>query len=277
MFVIGPATEYYISHSWTSTEPTSFAHEWVKHIRNGEFLQENGPLWFCLVLLLFSAVFVLVQPLRRQSTEGPAEQRAPGTAKLISFALVMAALSFLVRIGRPSSVLNIQLGDCPQYILMFASGIAAGNHRWLRDLKLAAGIRWLTVVLPVGLAAWLALLTAGGALSHRTSNLSGGWHWQSAAFCLWESFSCVALSYSLLVICREKFNAPGRLASFLSQNAFSVYVFHPPVVILAARLMHGLTWHPLMKFAALTVIGSVAAFALSASLFRRIPLLRRIL
>jgi glucan biosynthesis protein C len=29
MFVIGPITEYYVAHSWTSTEPTSFANEWV--------------------------------------------------------------------------------------------------------------------------------------------------------------------------------------------------------------------------------------------------------
>ena len=27
MFAIGPATEYYVAHSWTSTRPTSFANE----------------------------------------------------------------------------------------------------------------------------------------------------------------------------------------------------------------------------------------------------------
>lgn len=54
MFILGPVTEYFCAHSWNSTSPTSFAKEWVKHIRNGQFLQENGPLWFCLALLIFS-------------------------------------------------------------------------------------------------------------------------------------------------------------------------------------------------------------------------------
>jgi fucose 4-O-acetylase-like acetyltransferase len=59
MFVVGPVTEYYVAHSWTSTDPTSFGNEWMKHIRNGQFLQENGPLWFCLALLIFSVGYAL--------------------------------------------------------------------------------------------------------------------------------------------------------------------------------------------------------------------------
>src|SRR5579864_8200229 len=31
MFVLGPVTEYFVAHSWTSTRPTSFANEWIKH------------------------------------------------------------------------------------------------------------------------------------------------------------------------------------------------------------------------------------------------------
>ena len=93
----------------------------------------------------------------------------------------------------------------------------------------------------------------------------------------WESFTCVAMSFGLLVLFREKFPNQGRLPKFLSDNAFSVYVFHPPIVIAAARLMHGLTWHPLAKFALLTSIGVVASYALSALAFRRIPYLRAIL
>jgi hypothetical protein len=60
MFVLGLITEYCVAHSWSSTEPTSFANGWLKHIRNGEFLQENGPLRFCLALLIFSVVIAAV-------------------------------------------------------------------------------------------------------------------------------------------------------------------------------------------------------------------------
>jgi surface polysaccharide O-acyltransferase-like enzyme len=94
---------------------------------------------------------------------------------------------------------------------------------------------------------------------------------------LWESFTCVAISYGLLVIFRKTFNSQGRLAKFMSDNAFSVYVFHPPLVIIGARMLHSVTWEPLVKFAVLTFIACVTSFLASATVFRRIPVLRSIL
>jgi fucose 4-O-acetylase-like acetyltransferase len=192
MFMLGPVTEYFCSHSWTSTRATSFATEWVKHIRNGEFLQENGPLWFCLALLIL-------------------------------------------------------------------------------------GIRWLAIVLPVGSVVWLIVLSTGGATAGNGDAYAGGWHWQAASMNVWESFTCVAMCYGLLAVFRAKFNTQGLIARFLSDNAFSVYVFHPPIVVMGARLLHGVLWPALIKVVILTCLSSTASFVLSAAVFRRIPLLRRVL
>lgn len=277
MFVLGPLTEFYVAHSWTSTKPTSMANEWIKHIRNGEFLQENGPLWFCLALLVFSLAYVGLRARHAAVPVGDMESPPPATGKLIGFALVMAAVTFLVRAARPPAFLNMHFGDFPQYILLFTAGILAARKGWLPKLRYSSGIRWLAAVLPIGFAAWLAILLAGGALEKNGHTHFGGWHWQAAAICLWESFTCVALCFGLLVIFRQRFNSQGRLAKFLSANAFSVYVFHPPIVIFAARMLHFVSWHPLLKFVMLTAIGVVASFVLSASVFRRIPLLRTIL
>lgn len=263
MFVLGPVTEYYVAHSWNSTKPTSMANEWIKHIRNGEFLQENGPLWFCLALLIFSAAYVAWRARARAG-------ESPDTGKLIGFALTMAVVTFLVRAARPPALLNLHLGDFPQYILLFTAGIGAARGKWLPELRFSSGMRWLAVVLPLGFAAWFALITK------ERAHL-GGWHWQAAAICGWESFTCVAICFGLIVLFRDKFNAQGRWSKFLSDNAFSVYVFHPPIVILGARMLHGAMWHPILKFAVLTAIAVVASFALSAAVFRRIPLLRNIL
>ncbi len=60
-------------------------------------------------------------------------------------------------------------------------------------------------------------------------------------------------------------------------NAFSVYVFHPPIVILAARILRGCTWLPILEFIILTGMGVAVTFALSAAVFRRTPILRNIL
>lgn len=153
----------------------------------------------------------------------------------------------------------------------------AARKGWLLKLSFSAGMRWLAVVLPAGLAAWLAILVAGGALEGDVRPYLGGWHWQSAAINLWESFTCVAVCFCLLVLFREKFDSQGRMAKFLSDNAFSVYVFHPPVIIFAALILHSILWAPLLKFLMLTCIGVVVTFALSAAVFRQIPLLRSIL
>jgi peptidoglycan/LPS O-acetylase OafA/YrhL len=254
MFVLGPVTEYFIAHSWTSTRPTSFPAEWIKHIRNGEFLQENGPLWFCLALLMFSAVYVIWPVSLQKLRISPA-----------GFALAMAVSSYLVRLTHPHSFLNMNLGDFPQYILMFSAGVVSAREQFLEKID-AATAKWWALTLPFGFALWLTIAILGQ-----------GQPWRLAAFCLWEAFTCVAISIGLIVLFRERWNTQGRLEKILSDNAFSVYVFHPPIVIFAARLLHGLEWDSILKFAMLTAIGILASYTLSAVVFRRIPILKAIL
>lgn len=279
MFVLGPITEYFCAHSWNSTEPTSFANEWIKHIRNGEFLQENGPLWFCLALLIFSLGYAAWRKYAAGYARREESREAPGSAALAAFAASMAAFTFVTRLVFPSgySFLNMHLSDFPQYILLFGAGILMARHNWLPKLSFARGIRWLLVVLPVGFALWITLLWAGGMTKGNGQAYSGGWHWQAAGMNLWEAFTCVAICYGLLVIYQKSCNEQGRVERFLSDNAFSVYVFHPPILILLARLLHPVGWAVLAKFGVLTVLSAICSFVLSAAVFRRIPVLQKIL
>ncbi|MBV9183320.1 MAG: acyltransferase family protein [Acidobacteria bacterium] len=278
MFLLGPFTEYFVAHSWNSSRPTSFAKEWIKHIRNGQFLQENGPLWFCLALLIFSFCYTVLRGLNRRASLGSELwAMAPRTQALIVFAVIMATLTFLVRAERPPSWFNLPLRDFAQYVLLFSVGILASRNHWLPKLSYARGMHWLMLVIPIGFGLWLALLFYGGAFRGQGSFYSGGWHWQSAGFALWESLTSVAIGYGLLVWFREKYNQQGSLERFLSDNAFSVYVFHPPILITAARLLHNLAWPAILKFALLTAIAACGSFFLSALIFRRIPGLRRML
>ena len=81
----------------------------------------------------------------------------------------------------------------------------------------------------------------------------------------------------LLVLYREKFNWQGRFTRLISENAFGVYVLHPPVVIATALLLRGVPLHPVIKFFIVTVMGVVITFTASAAILRRLPGLRRIL
>jgi glucans biosynthesis protein C len=271
-FLIGPVTEYDVAHSWRSTLPTSFANEWVKHIRSGEFLQENGPLWFC-VALVFCLAYAGFRALGQSEARPLEDEAPPSTGHLVRFALLMAALSCFVRALDPGSLLNMRLGDFPQYILLFTAGVLCARRHWLPKLDFQRGVRRFSIVVPVGMIGWLGLMID---VRRHGVDFYGGWNWQSAAFCLWESFTCITVSFGLLVIYRRYFDAQGRLAGFLSDNAFGVYVFHPPIVIAIARLMHRLAWPPLTKFALLAAASTFVSFAICALLLRRLPLLRRI-
>ena len=204
-------------------------------------------------------------------------RKAPDTAQLIAFALAMAAGSFVLRAAGVPSVMNMHLGDFSQYMLFFAAGIATARNGWLAKYRTEAGAAWTAVVLPAGLALWLSLMLWGGGLRTSGGIFYHRWHWQVAAFSAWEAFTGVALSVGMLVLFREKLNVQGRLAQFLSANAFCVYVFHPPIVIVLARLLALYPWHPLVKFIVLTATSALASFVLSSVVFRRIPLLHRVL
>jgi len=277
MFVIGPVTEYFVAHSWTSTLPTSFVHEWLKHISNGEVLQENGPLWFCVALLIFSAMYTLIRAAGPRAPLKTARTSTPTAALTLSFGLCMALAAFLTRLSRPPSVFNLPLRDFAQYVLMFAAGIVARREQWLTQLRLAIGVRFLLVCLIPGVAVWYAMLALGGFFRGNGAAFFGGLHWQNAAFAAWESLTCVSLCYGLLAVFRAWFHEQGVASRFLSANAFCVYVFHPPLLILAARALQGFAWPSIVLFLTLSLIAAIASFIMSAAVFRRLPVLRRIL
>ena len=278
MLVIGPVTEYFIAGSWRSTVPTSFAHEWWHHILNGEVFSESGPLWFCLALLIFSLGYALIWSLRRAETELMAPV-VPSTGTILAFMAVMTVATFAMRLILPSgdALLNMQLGDFPSYLLMFAAGIHARHRQWPLRISSLAGRRWLAAGVVFGLICWFALILFGGALHGNLDAYRGGWRWPAFFRDIWEAFVCVAVSLGLVVVYRDHFNRQGRLSQFLSDNAFAVFVFHPPILIAVTRLLHDLPASPWLKFLAATALGTITSFLFAALVARRIPFLRVVL
>jgi surface polysaccharide O-acyltransferase-like enzyme len=94
---------------------------------------------------------------------------------------------------------------------------------------------------------------------------------------VWESLVCVGASVTIVVGYRRAFNRQGRLATLLSENAFAVYLFHPPAIITLAILLHEAAAPPLLKAVLLTAAAAFLTFSVVAPVLRRIPLLQRIL
>ena len=62
-----------------------------------------------------------------------------------------------------------------------------------------------------------------------------------------------------------------------AENSFAVYVFHPVILVLVAVALQGFVWHPLLKFAFVGALAVPACFLSADLVFRRIPLLKKVL
>jgi len=271
MFVIGPLTQYFLSWTWGSG---GFGHQWLKHVRDGEWLSETGPMWFCAVLLLFSIVYGLI---RRSGWNepgiSPGDDRASGR-KLAGLVIVMAASTFLVRIGidEGASVLNVHPGDFPQYVLMFAAGALGCRGNWMIGFPERLCIRFGASALAGSVPLIAALILFGGGLQGETQQYSGGFTWVSAGKCLWEALVCVGMGLLMLAVYRRRFDWQGPVSRWLSENAFGVYLIHPPILIGSAILLHALALNAIAKALLLTALAAAGSFAASALVLRKSPL-----
>ena len=277
MVLIGPFTEYYLAGSWQSNPPRSFAEDWLYHLANGEVLSGSGPLWFCLVLLIFSGCFAVARTFWPITLPSP--QPPPSAWSLLAFMLGMSLVTFGVGLWVPSdrTILNVSIHDVPQYPFMFVAGIAAWQGDWLRQIPSRLGRLMLFGGLSVSIVWWLCIVVFGGALEGSTAAYEGGWHWQAAAMDLWRSGTCVSLSLGLITLFRDHFDWQGPVTSFLSRSAFGVYVLHPPILVAVTRAMQGVSLEAGWKFLIASAIGVTASFLVVGLLARRVPVLKAVL
>ncbi|HPM26466.1 MAG TPA: hypothetical protein PLD96_03940 [Methanothrix sp.] len=81
----------------------------------------------------------------------------------------------------------------------------------------------------------------------------------------------------IIAISREHFDFRRRLTGLLADNSFSVYLFHPPILISVSLALRNLAWHPLAKFALCSLLAVPLCFLAGQFIFRQIPLLKRVL
>jgi surface polysaccharide O-acyltransferase-like enzyme len=81
----------------------------------------------------------------------------------------------------------------------------------------------------------------------------------------------------LVVLFRQKFNHQGLVARWLSDNCFSVYLFHTPLLIAVTLALRGFSAPKPVKFLCASILGVGITFLASSLVFRRIPVLKRVL
>jgi glucan biosynthesis protein C len=158
----------------------------------------------------------------------------------------------------------------PQYVLLFAVGVAAYRHRWFATLPPRSGwIGALFVVVsfvPLALGGYRGFGASGALAGHDPAHL---------ALALSESLFAVGV---ILVLLRafERFVAgTSQFTRYLADNAFAVYLVHAPIIVGVVAVLHSLDAAPVPKFLLTLVIAAAGSWAISGAL-RRVPAVRAV-
>jgi len=277
MLVVHPFTVYWLLHDYYKI-PVSPWTGYLHYLRTFRWIGSSGPMWFTVALLIFCCVYALIRMVGRRTRPDEPAAPLPTHTQVIGLVLLMGLCSFLVRIVQPmgTNILNMQLCFFSQYILLFAVGIVAWRRNWLLRIPYDFGMRWFRLALIAGSLLWVAVV-GGIVATHSEKYIDGGFTWQSAGICFWEAFFCLGFCLGLTVLFREKLNRQGAFAKWMSGNSFSVYMFHTPVLVAVTLAMQSFGAPKLVKFLVATVLATTLTFVASSLIFRRIPLLRRVL
>lgn len=243
----------------------------------GDFFSWTGPLWFVLALLVFTLLYVSIKkwldPLVNKYSFDVNIKNALILVLLITFA------AFTIRLVFPmgTSVMNMQLCFFSAYVFMFLIGIIAYQKNIFTKIDYTTAKKWLLAAFVVGIPLWIVIIYFGVTRSIPISDwaISGGWNFMSFAFSFWESFFCVAIIIALIGIFKARFNTQNNLQKMLSDNAFGVYVFHTPILIVISLLLKNIGEPSILKFAIVACLAVIASFLFS-HFIRKISLVRKI-
>lgn len=232
---------------------------------------EVGPAWFLELLLIFSLAYALSRHLR--AAVEPVRSRPLRRRDLLAFTLVLGVITYAWRMLVPHGTDEPVLGlpspaYLPQYVLLFAAGIAAYRRRWFATLPRRSG--WFGVLLVVVSFVPLAL---GGYRGFGVSGALAGHDLAHLALALSESLFAVGVILVLLRVFERFVTGTSRLGRYLADNAFAVYLVHAPVIVGTEALLQPLDAAPVPKFLLTLVIAAVASWAISGAL-RRVPAVR---
>jgi len=242
------------------------------------FLGSNGPLWFILTLLIFALIYCLYRAIHEEDTETPVKPNPLTNTQIVIIIVIMSVLTFLVRAWYPIGFapFNMQFNNFIQYSIMLVLGIIAYKRDWFRSLTVSQGKMWFRIAL-ISFPVIMVIAVVGGVFETGFDVLLYGFSWQQFAWSTWESIFCMGICIGLIVKFREKFNEQGAFTKTISENTYTMYLIHAPVLVGMSLLFVIIFIPAFLKFVIVFIIVLVVCFLISHFILRRIPGTKRVL
>ncbi len=223
---------------------------------------EFGVLWFVAALMLFTFAYTLWRSIT-QKAGTRAKIPVPTAGRILLFALTLGIISFLVRVVFPVGwvlkPLGFQPGHFTQYIGLFIVGLLAYKNNWFNNLPARTGKQ-------LGLCALLLLLFFPVFYINRVkSNMpiswySGGFHWQTLLYAVWEQCIGISIITALLTRGKRLWNKSTPFLGKLSRSAFAVYIFHPLAIISLSLAVRNWAVDPAVKLLLVAPLAVLCSF-----------------
>lgn len=237
----------------------------------------DGPVWFLLSLMIFSFFYALLRVIAQTEKNEPTS--VPDNLTITIFAFALGIVTFIVRLWLPVGIfyepLHQEFAHYPQYIAMFAMGTFAYRHDWITNFPDTQAQFWRWVALLCVLTLPAIVIAAGALTGQLDERGAGGWNWISFSYSVWEGFTCLAFSISVLAWFRKRLNRQSWLAGKMADAAFTAYVIHPAIIVPLALFLSGITMKLGLKFFLVAPLAISLTYVISYY-FRRLPLVRNV-
>ena len=275
-FFISPLTRYIV---WPVKHPDaarlSFAEVWFSGQGFG-----HGVMWFAEVLILFTVLYIITYYLIPQLR---IKEKFPLTIikskHILIGSLLLGFITFLARIIVPLFrryyYLHYDFGHFPQYIILFALGIIAARYSSDYLLSYREAKKWMWFSIFMIFVVFPLIFIAGKAYEGNIRPFLGGFTWQSLTYSVWEQVTGIAIMVTLIGLLRAKWNRQSKFSAHLSDSAYAVYVFHPPILVAISVLLVNWEAAHIVKFLVITPLALAGSFGF-ALLIKQLPFMRRI-
>jgi hypothetical protein len=239
-----------------------------------DFLTFTGPMWFLLVLLIFTALYTLWRKIIKLDSiqkHIPKTFPIPRYLFLLLLAIVLGCVTFAVRLGSPidDNLLGIPFAFIVQYLMMFSMGVIIVRYDWLEKIsKYHTKIWSITIATAIALFYLYFFLFLGMDSDLRV--LLGGPSLHALAFALLDNIICMGMVFILIPIFYKKFNHQKALTRNLSSSAYHMYLIHAPILILVSLGFASIRLLPAIKLVIVFPLAVILCYLASHFVIKKI-------